>query len=107
MNTVNLIRLAAVVAALHVAVLSVLFGLRQIGYILAASLSATLIWSAVFTLNAPRRRPGIIAGVALGVIVQQIAYQVWKGELPGFWWPLAQFAAVQFLMAYGLWRCAT
>lgn len=107
MDVKNVIRLAAVVAALHVAVLSVLFGLRQIGYIMAASLSATLIWGAVFTLNAPRRRTGVIAGMALGVIVQQIAYQVWKAELPGFWWPLGQFAAVQFLMAYGLWRCAT
>ena len=44
MDVKNVIRLAAVVAALHVAVLSVLFGLRQIGYIMAASLSATLIW---------------------------------------------------------------
>ena len=106
MNAGNQIRLAACIAALHVAALSILFGLRQIGYILAASLSATLIWGAVFTLSLPRRRAGMIAGMVLGLIVQQIAYQVWKAELPGLWWPLAQFAAVQFLMAYGLWKCA-
>ncbi len=70
-------------SALHVAVLSILFGLWRIGCIVAASLGATLIWGAVFTLNVPRRRTGIIAGMALGVVVQQNAYQVWKGELPG------------------------
>jgi hypothetical protein len=35
-----------------------------------------------------------------------VAYQVWKAELPGFWRPLAQFEALQFLVAYGIERTA-
>ena len=34
------VRLVAVIAALHVAVLSVIFGLRHVGYMLAATLTA-------------------------------------------------------------------
>jgi hypothetical protein len=64
----------AVMGALHVAVLSLVFGLRHMGYILAATLSATLIWGVVLFLNERRRRAGAIAGIVLGVIVQQVAY---------------------------------
>ena len=105
MSSPNLIRLAGCIAALHVVVLSILFGLRQVGYILTASLSATLIWGTVFSLST-RRRVTVVAGMAVGVVVQQVAYQVWKVDLQGFWWPLVQFVAVQFLMAYVLWKCA-
>jgi hypothetical protein len=107
MKNESLFRLMAVIAALHVAVLSVAFGLRHIGYVLATTLSATLIWGVVFFLIEQKRRAGIIGGVVAGLAVQQVAYQVWKGELPGFWWPLAQFAALQFLLAYGIGRTAT
>lgn len=106
MKTENLFSLMAVIAALHVAVLSVAFGLRHIGYILAATLSATLIWGLVFFLNERQRRAGFIVGVVASLAVQQVAYQVWKTELPGFWWPLAQFTALQFLVAYGIGRTA-
>jgi hypothetical protein len=106
MKSEELIRLAVVIAALHVAVLSIVFGLRHVGYILAATLSATFIWGVVFFLNERKRRAGFIAGVVVGLVVQQVAYQVWKAELPGFWWPLAQFGALQFLVAYGIGRTA-
>ena len=104
MKSESLFRLVTVVAALHVAVLSIVFGLRHIGYILAATLSATLIWGGVRFLNQRKRRAGFIAGAIVGLVVQQVAYQVWKAELPGFWSPLAQFVALQFLVAYGIGR---
>lgn len=107
MKNENPFRLMAVIAALHVAVLSVAFGLRHIGYVLAATLSATLIWGVVFFLSKRKSRAGIIGGVVAGLAVQQVAYQVWKAELPGFWWPLAQFVALQFLLAYGIGRTVT
>ena len=98
--------LVVVIAALHVAVLSYAFGPRLISYILAASLSALVVWGVVFIVNEARRRRAMIVGVVLGLIVQQVVYQIWKTELPGYWWPLAQFAALQFLIAFGLSRFA-
>jgi len=98
--------LGSVIAALHVAVLSVVFGPRHVGYILVAALSATLIWGVVFFLNERKRRAGFIVGVVVGLGVQVVAYQILKAELPGFWWPLAQFGALQFLVAYGIGRTA-
>jgi hypothetical protein len=104
MKSESLFRLMAVIAALHVAVFSYFFGLRNSGYILAATLSATLIWAMVFLLSERKRRRSAIVGVVVGLIFQQVAYQAWKTELPGFWWSLAQFGALQFLIAYGIGR---
>jgi len=98
--------IVVVMAALHVAVLSFVFGPRHIGYILVACLSAVAVWGVVFLFNEQKRRRAMIMGVVLGLIVQQVIYQVWKTEMPGFWWPLAQFAALQFLIAFGLGRAA-
>lgn len=104
MKRASLFRLVAAIAAVHVAVLSMIFGRRHVGYILAATLSATLIWGVVFFLNERKRRAGGIAGVIVSLAVQQVAYQVWKAELPGFWWPLAEFGALQFLIGLGISR---
>ena len=52
-------------------------------------------------MPAGKRGVGLIAGAGLSLAVQQAAYQVWKAELGGFWWPLAQFFAVQLLV--GVW----
>lgn len=106
MQPESLGRVAFVIAALHVLVLSIFFGPRHIGYMLAAALSATLIWGAVFVLNRQKRWAGVIAGVMAGLVVQQVVYQVWRAELPGFGWPLAQFGALQFLVGYVIGKCA-
>ena len=106
MKNQSLFRLTAVIATLHVAVFSFFFGLRHSGYILTATLSATLIWAVVFFLSQRKRRWGIIIGVVAGLIVHHVAYQFWESELPGFWWPLAQFEALQFLVACGIGRTA-
>ncbi len=89
--------IVSLIAALHVAALSLVFGPRHIGYILVTCLSAVAVWGAVFLFNHQKRRRAMIVGVVLGLIVQQVICQVWKTEVPGFWWPLAQFAALQFL----------
>jgi hypothetical protein len=94
------------VAAAHVAVVSILFGPRHAGYLMSATLSATLIWGGVFVLNERKRPAGAVAGVVVGLAVQQVVYQVWKGQLGGFWLPLAQFGALQSLVAWGIWRFA-
>lgn len=87
--------------ALHVLVLSILFGPRQVGYIVSATLSATWIWGVVFLTKKWHRRAGPFAGIVVGMAFQQVAYRYWKAELPSFWWAFAQFAAIQLLM--GMW----
>jgi hypothetical protein len=100
MKSKNLFGLVAVIAALHVAVLSFVFGPRHLGYILVAALSATLPWGVVFFLNKQKHRTGIIVGAVIGLVIQLVAYQIWKGELPRYWLALAQFWSLQFLVAY-------
>jgi hypothetical protein len=94
------------VAALHVAVVGMLFGPRHAGYLVSAALSATLIWGGVFVLNERKRPAGAVARVVVGLAVQQVAYQIWRSQLGGFWWPLGQFGALQGLVARGIWRFA-
>jgi hypothetical protein len=96
--------IVALVAALHVAVLSLVFGPRHAGYMLTAMLSTTLIWGVAYVLSERRRGALLMAGIVVGLAVQQAAHQVWKVQLPGFWWPLAQFGALQFLLALGIRR---
>ena len=95
----RLVRLVAMIAALHLAALSFALGPRCIAYIVAAYLSAVVVWGIVFLTSKQRRQAGWVVGLVVIVIIQQIAYQVWKAELSGFWWPLAQFGALQVLIA--------
>ena len=104
MKSKSFFHLMAVIAALYVALLSFFIGLRHLGYIMTAMLSAILIWSVLCFLNNRKHRAGFIAGIVIGLAVQQVAYQVWKSELPGFCWPLLQFGALQCLIAYGMGR---
>ena len=90
----------AAILALHFAGLSVVFGFRHLGYILAATGTATIVWGAVFFVSKRWRRSGMFTGVALGLASQQITFHVWQSELPGFWWSLAQFVALQYLIAF-------
>lgn len=80
MKTEKLIRLALVIAALHVTVLSFVVGQRHFGYIVAATLSATPIGGVVFFLNDRMGRASFVAGVVFSLAVQQVAYRVWKAE---------------------------
>jgi hypothetical protein len=77
------------------------YALKLIGYIVTATLSATLILGVVRLLDGRKRRAGVIAGVIVVLAVQQATYQVWKAKLPGCWWPLGQFGALQLLIAAG------
>jgi hypothetical protein len=52
------IGIVVLVAAAHVAVVSILFGPRHLGYLMSATLSATLIWGGVFVLNERKRHEG-------------------------------------------------
>jgi hypothetical protein len=93
--------IAVLVAALHLAGLSFALGPKCIPYIAAAYLTAVVVWGGVL-MSTWKGRVGVIVGVGLSVAVQQVAYQIWKVELGGFWWPLAQFGALQLLIAVGI-----
>ena len=98
--------IVVLVVGLHLAALSFALGPRCMPYLAAAYLSAVAIWGGVFLLSNRKRRLGFWAGVVIGLVVQQAAYQIWKAELAGFWWPLAQFGALQLLVACGIGKTA-
>lgn len=94
--------MAVVVSALHVVVLSILFGSAHRTYLLVSVTSGIAIWTTVPLIFAHRRWVGIGAGVVLAIIIQQLAFRAWRAELAGFWWSLAQFAALQLLIGLGM-----
>ncbi len=96
-------RLVAMIGALHVAVLSLALGPRCVPYLVAAYLSAVVVWGGV-AMSAGKRRVAVMVGVGVTVAVQQAAYQAWKAELADFWWAVAQFLAVQWLVGMGVQR---
>jgi hypothetical protein len=61
------------IAALRMSGLRIVIGSRQVGYIMLATLSATMIRRVVFLLNERHRRVGSILGG--GIAVQQVAYR--------------------------------
>lgn len=88
------------VAALHLSGLSLAAGPRCLGYVVAAYLSAVVVWGS-FMMSTRKRRAVFALSVIVALAVQQVAYQVWKVQLGGFWWPLAQFCAVHLLIGVG------
>ncbi|HOW68496.1 MAG TPA: hypothetical protein P5186_09395 [Candidatus Paceibacterota bacterium] len=106
MNSGRIAGIILLTAALHIVVLSVVFGFRHVGYMGAATFSGTLIWGGCFFLNEGNRPAGFAAGIVVGLAVQQVVYQAWRVELPGFWWSLILFLALHVLVAFGLGRIA-
>ena len=92
-----------VVAALHGFVLSVVLGPRCVAYLAAAYLCAVTVWGTV-GMSGQRGRAGFVVGLGVSVAVQQASYQAWRAELAGFWWPVAQFFAVQWVIGLGTQR---
>jgi hypothetical protein len=97
-------RLVAVIAGLHLFAVSIALGPRCIAYIVAAYLSAVAVWDVVSLARKERRRVGWVAGLLVIVVIQQMAYHRMKSALPGVWWPLVQFFAVQLLIGIGVAR---
>lgn len=86
------------VTALHLAALSFALGPRCIPYTATAYLTAVAVWGGSL-MSMRKRRVCVLVGLALSLTIQQAAYQVWKTELAGSWWPFVQFGAVQLLIA--------
>lgn len=98
--------ITAIVTALHVAALSVVFGHWHGRYLLAAGASGVVLWGVGPALVPFRRRTGLLLGSALAIAVQQAVFWMWRAKLGGVFWPLAQFAAIHFMLglAFARWR---
>jgi hypothetical protein len=94
----GVVGIVASVVALHLVILSFMFGPRQIGYALAAYFSAVFIWGLVFMFGGQRRVGFWIAGAVATMVMQQAAWFTMARQDFGFCWPLAQFASLHFLV---------
>ena len=97
----KIVKVLSVVVALHLIVLGFVFFKPPLNYFAVMCLSTIMVWSTVFSF---RRRPraAIIAGGLLQIIIQQVAYHAWLSAQTSIWWPLAQFLALQYVVALRL-----
>ncbi len=92
--------------AAHLLLLSLVIGLRHPTFFLTASSSATIIWGGLFFWRGPHCRYSMFIGAVLALGFEQAACHWWFPDLPSLWWPLAQYACVQYLTAFTLHRIA-
>jgi hypothetical protein len=102
MKMLRIVGIAGLIVALHLAVLSWLFGVTAAGYVVAACITGVFVWGAVLVIGPRRLWVWMAGGAALGLVVQQVTFHVWRSDLGGFAWPLVQFFSLQYLIAYGL-----
>ena len=96
------IKIASVVVAVHLIVLSFFFYRPPVYYFMVTCLSTVVVWSAVFSFGKRRKPVAIIAGSLLQLVTQQVAYHAWLSGQAGVWWPLGQFLALQYVIALRL-----
>lgn len=98
----NPMRVASVVVALHVLLASLFLSPHPGKYAFSACLATIVIWGTLYYLKQHQRSAGIIAGFLLALVVQQIAFHVWRSEFADIWWPLVQFLSLQYVVAGAL-----
>jgi len=96
------LKIASVVAAVHLIVLGFFFFKPPLNYFAVMCLSTIVVWSAVFSFGKGRKRAAIIAGLLFQLVTQQVAYHAWLSGQAGVWWPLAQFLALQYVIVLHL-----
>ncbi|MCI0747160.1 MAG: hypothetical protein L0Y58_17290 [Verrucomicrobia subdivision 3 bacterium] len=95
-------KIASVVVALHVIVLSLFFFKSRVNYFVVTCLSTAIVWSMVFSFSKRKKWVGIVSGSLVQLAIQQVAYHALLSVQAGAWWPLAQFLALQYLVALRL-----
>jgi hypothetical protein len=95
-------KIASVVVALHLIVLGCFFFKTPLKYFVVVCLSTVIVWPAVFAFGKRKKWTAIIAGSLLQITIQQVAYHAWLSNQVAVWWPLAQFLALQYVMALRL-----
>jgi predicted tellurium resistance membrane protein TerC len=61
-----------------------------------------VVWGIVCSLKEQKRRVGIITGLVGALVIQQVAFHVWRSEMTGIWWPLVQFLSLQCVVVSSL-----
>ncbi len=97
----KIVNILSVVVALLVIVLGFVIFKPPLNYFVVSCLSTIMVWAAVFSLKR-RPRAAIIVGVLLQITIQQVAYHAWLAPQTSLWWPLAQFLALQYVVALRL-----
>ena len=96
--------ITVLIVALHVAAVSLAFGPIRWHYLLAAVLTAAVIWSLLPGLDSRRQWIGFLVGVALALAVQQLTFRLWRAQFTSAWPPLAQFVALHVLIGFSIHR---
>jgi hypothetical protein len=90
--------------ALHLLVLSFFVSIPPAKYFFATCMGTVVVWGLVFSLKEQQRKVGIAVGLLLALVIQQLAFQIWRSELAGIWWPLLQFFSLQYVVILSLSR---
>ena len=92
-------KIASVVVAAHLIALAFFFFKPPVNYFVANCLSTVIVWPAAFAFSKRKKWAGIIAASLLQLAIQQVAYHAWVSVQAAVWWPLAQFIALQYVIA--------
>ena len=99
MRTPKPVRIALLVVALHFFALSFFMWKPPAKYFFATCMASVVVWGTVFSRKEHRRRAGVVVGLGVALVIQQLIFQVWRSEMTGIWWPLAQFLSIQYVVA--------
>src|SRR5688500_11001048 len=95
------LRTVAAVIAGHIAIAAFFFFKPTPHYFMVTCFSTVFVWSAAFAVKR-FRTVAIVATSLIQIIVHHLAYPLWQAELASFWWPFAQFAALQYIIIQAL-----
>jgi len=101
-SVIRPLKFLAVVMALHLIVLPFFIFKLPVNYFGVVCLSTVVVWSAVFSFGAPKKRTAMISGALFRPAVQEIAYQAWLSNEASVWGLLAQFLSLQYMVVLSL-----
>lgn len=92
-------KIAGLILALHLIALGFFFYKPPADYFVVICVSTVIVWPAALSLCRRRKWAGLIGGLLVQVVIQQVAYHYWLAGETTIWWPLAQFLGLQYIMA--------
>jgi len=100
MTRISFTRIASVVIALHLLLLSFFVFRPPAKYFLVTCIGTIVVCGLLFSIKMRKTWVRVVAGLLLPLATQQAVFQFWRCELPGVWWPLVQFLSFQYLVVY-------
>lgn len=96
------VRIASIVAALHILVLSFFMSKPPAEYSLFTCVGTVAVWGMVRLVKKEKRMVGIIIGFLIALVIQQTAFYIWGSAQKEFWWPVVQFLSLQLVVLLSL-----